>query len=243
MQSSQPGVVVLDSVDAHRGDRLALDGVSIAVPMGSIAAVMGPNGSGKSTLFGVISGRLRHSTGSVSVGGEVAEVLQTGGIDTHLPLTVEDVVRQGRYRSRGLLRPMTRDDRRLIREAIDVVDLAAHRRTPIHALSGGQRQRIALARAILKDAPVLVLDEATSALDSEVEAAIQAALERVMDGKTVLAIAHRLSTLAHMDRLIVLDQGRIVEEGAHSDLLAKNGLYARFWARQSGGFIRTEAAE
>ena len=136
MQSSQPGVVVLDSVDAHRGDRLALDGVSIAVPMGSIAAVMGPNGSGKSTLFGVISGRLRHSTGSVSVGGEVAEVLQTGGIDTHLPLTVEDVVRQGRYRSRGLLRPMTRDDRRLIREAIDVVDLAAHRRTPHSRLVG-----------------------------------------------------------------------------------------------------------
>lgn len=110
-------------------------------------------------------------------------------------------------------------------------------------LSGGQRQRIALARAILKDAPVLVLDEATSALDSEVEASIQAALHRVMDGKTVLAIAHRLSTLSEMDRIIVMEAGRIVESGGHADLLAKGGLYARFWHRQSGGFIRTEAAE
>ena len=107
-------------------------------------------------------------------------------------------------------------------------------------LSGGQRQRIALARAFLKDAPVLVLDEATSALDSEVEAAIQGALRRVMQGKTVLAIAHRLSTIAEMDRIIVMDQGRIVEDGSHPALLAKNGLYARYWNRQSGGFIGTE---
>lgn len=110
-------------------------------------------------------------------------------------------------------------------------------------LSGGQRQRIALARAILKDAPILILDEATSALDSEVEASIQAALSRVMDGKTVLAIAHRLSTLSAMDRIVVLDEGRIVEEGTHDTLLARGGLYARFWDRQSGGFLRTEAAE
>lgn len=109
-------------------------------------------------------------------------------------------------------------------------------------LSGGQRQRIALARAFLKDAPILVLDEATSALDSEVEASIQEALDRVMVGKTVLAIAHRLSTIAAMDRIIVLDQGRIVEEGSHEALLAKGGLYARYWNRQSGGFIVTEEA-
>lgn len=109
-------------------------------------------------------------------------------------------------------------------------------------LSGGQRQRIALARAILKDAPILVLDEATSALDSEVEAAIQDALGRVMEGKTVLAIAHRLSTIARMDRIIVLDAGRIVEEGTHTDLLARGGLYARYWQRQSGGFLGLDHA-
>ena len=110
-------------------------------------------------------------------------------------------------------------------------------------LSGGQRQRIALARAILKDAPILVLDEATSALDSEVEAAIQQTLDRVMEGKTVLAIAHRLSTLTEMDRIMVLDAGRIAEIGSHADLLAQDGLYARYWHRQSGGFLDVKAAE
>lgn len=110
-------------------------------------------------------------------------------------------------------------------------------------LSGGQRQRVALARVILKDAPILIMDEATSALDSEVEAAIQDTLYGVMKGKTVIAIAHRLSTIAQMDRILVLDGGRIAEEGSHGELLAKDGLYAGFWARQSGGFIGTEAAE
>ena len=110
-------------------------------------------------------------------------------------------------------------------------------------LSGGQRQRIALARAILKDAPILVMDEATSALDSEVEASIQNALSLVMEGKTVLAIAHRLSTLTEMDRIVVMDAGCVVEEGPHETLLAKGGLYAKYWQRQSGGFISTAAAE
>jgi ATP-binding cassette subfamily B multidrug efflux pump len=104
-------------------------------------------------------------------------------------------------------------------------------------LSGGQRQRIAIARVMLKDAPILLLDEATSALDSEVEVAIQGSLNTLMQGKTVIAIAHRLSTIAAMDRLIVLDQGRIVEEGDHRSLLANGGLYARLWAHQSGGFL------
>lgn len=107
-------------------------------------------------------------------------------------------------------------------------------------LSGGQRQRVALARVILKDAPILILDEATSALDSEVEAAILDTLYGVMQGKTVIAIAHRLSTIAHMDRIVVLDEGRIIEDGTHAALLAKGGLYAQFWSRQSGGFIGTE---
>ena len=104
-------------------------------------------------------------------------------------------------------------------------------------LSGGQRQRIALARVILKNAPILILDEATSALDSEVEAEIQKTLYGMMAGKTVIAIAHRLSTIAQMDRILVLDAGHIVEQGAHGELLAQDGLYARFWSRQSGGFI------
>ena len=104
-------------------------------------------------------------------------------------------------------------------------------------LSGGQRQRIAIARVMLKDAPILLLDEATSALDSEVEQAIQASLYTLMQGKTVVAIAHRLSTIAAMDRLIVLDQGNIVEEGSHKKLLANKGLYASLWSHQSGGFL------
>ncbi|HET6599872.1 MAG TPA: ATP-binding cassette domain-containing protein, partial [Burkholderiaceae bacterium] len=110
-------------------------------------------------------------------------------------------------------------------------------------LSGGQRQRVAIARVMLKDAPILLLDEATSALDSEVEAAIQASLYRLMEGKTVVAIAHRLSTIAAMDRLIVLDSGRIVEQGDHRSLLAHGGLYARLWAHQSGGFLGEDAQD
>ncbi|MDD1412681.1 putative ABC-transporter (plasmid) [Escherichia coli] len=107
-------------------------------------------------------------------------------------------------------------------------------------LSGGQRQRIAIARVLLKNAPILILDEATSALDSEVEAAIQHSLTQLMIGKTVIAIAHRLSTIAAMDRLIVLDQGRIVEQGSHQELIAKGGIYAQLWAHQTGGFIGVE---
>ncbi len=110
-------------------------------------------------------------------------------------------------------------------------------------LSGGQRQRIAIARVLLKNAPILVLDEATSALDSEVEAAIQESLNDLMAGKTVIAIAHRLSTIAAMDRLVIMDQGRIVEAGTHAELIAKGGLYASLWKRQSGGFLTEAAAE
>ncbi len=104
-------------------------------------------------------------------------------------------------------------------------------------LSGGQRQRIAIARVMLKDAPILILDEATSALDSEIEQAIQENLYALMEGKTVIAIAHRLSTIAALDRLVVVDSGKIIEEGTHAQLIRRKGLYARLWARQSGGFL------
>lgn len=107
-------------------------------------------------------------------------------------------------------------------------------------LSGGQRQRIAIARVILKDAPILILDEATSALDSEVELAIQDSLYQLMEGKTVIAIAHRLSTIAALDRLVVLDEGRIVESGSHAQLLERGGIYKRLWDYQSGGFLATD---
>ena len=110
-------------------------------------------------------------------------------------------------------------------------------------LSGGQRQRIAIARVLLKNAPILILDEATSALDSEVESEIQSSLVTLMRGKTVIAIAHRLSTIAMMDRLVVMEEGRIVEEGTHAELLNRGGLYAQLWQRQSGGFLAREAAE
>ena len=106
-------------------------------------------------------------------------------------------------------------------------------------LSGGQRQRIALARVILKDAPILLMDEATSALDSDTEAAIKETLSYLMEGKTVIAIAHRLSTIVNMERILVMKDGRIVEDGSHNDLLANNGLYAKLWAHQSGGFLQT----
>jgi ATP-binding cassette subfamily B multidrug efflux pump len=152
--------------------------------------------------------------------------------------------------------PPKRDDRRRPRaEAHDFIltleDPQGRKGYDAHVgergvkLSGGQRQRVALARVILKDAPILILDEATSALDSEAEAAIQEALYGVMQGKTVIAIAHRLSTIAAMDRIVVLEDGRSPKRAAMPTLLARNGFYARFWARQSGGFIglEEEAAE
>ncbi len=130
-----------------------------------------------------------------------------------------------------------------------LIDLKGRRAYDAHVgergvkLSGGQRQRIAIARVLLKNAPILILDEATSALNSEIEAAIQESLYSLMEGKTVIAVAHRLSTIAAMDRLVIMDRGRIVEEGSHDALLRGGGLYSDLWRRQSGGFLAREAAE
>ena len=126
-------------------------------------------------------------------------------------------------------------------EAVQIPDAKSRLKNYPHEFSGGQRQRIAIARVMLKDAPILLLDEATSALDSEVEVAIQESLDKMMENKTVIAIAHRLSTIAAMDRLIVLDKGQIVEQGTHAELLEQNGLYARLWKHQSGGFLSEHA--
>ena len=219
--------------------------------------MVGVSGAGKSTLVNLLLGFYRLESGRILIDGQdIAEVSQES-LRRQIAMVTQDT---------SLLHRSIRDNIRYGRpEASEAEIVAAARqaealefighledwagRTGFDAhvgergvkLSGGQRQRIAIARVILKAAPILVLDEATSALDSEVEAAIQSQLEHLMRGRTVIAIAHRLSTIARMDRLIVLDHGRIVEQGSHATLLAQGGAYARLWHRQSGGFM--EAAE
>jgi len=226
----------------------ALDHLSLAVEPGEVVALVGPSGAGKTTVFQLLLRFYDPVSGRVVVDGVDAatadprELRRRIAVVSQDPVifaaSVADNVRYGR--------PGASDaDVRAALEAafaLDFVDkLGDGVGTPLGErgvkLSGGQRQRIAIARVMLKDAPILLLDEATSALDSEVEAAIQASLYRLMEGKTVIAIAHRLSTIAAMDRLIVLDNGRVVEEGDHRTLLARGGLYARLWAHQSGGFL------
>ena len=240
------------------GGRDGLRGVTLAIAPGEKVGVVGPSGAGKSTLVKLLLRFYDAEGGRILVDGQdVRDVAQDS-----LRRAVGMVQQES-----SLLHRSVRDNIRYARaDATDAEVERAARRAQAHdfverledtegrrgydafvgergvKLSGGQRQRIALARVILKDAPILVLDEATSALDSEVEAAIQDTLYGMMEGKTVIAIAHRLSTIARMDRIVVLDDGRIVEEGTHDALLARRGLYARLWARQSGGFIDAAAA-
>jgi len=254
------GGVTFEGVSFAYGRSIGgVDSLDLTIREGEKLGIVGASGAGKSTLVALLLRLYDPEDGEIRVGGRDIRGVTQESLRRQIAMVTQDTAMFNRSARENILygRPDASEvdminaaKRAEAHEFIlDLKDFAGRRGYDAHLgergvkLSGGQRQRIALARAILKDAPVLVLDEATSALDSEVEAAIQTALERVMDGKTVLAIAHRLSTLSHMDRLIVLDQGRIVEEGTHSDLLARNGLYARFWARQSGGFIRTEAAE
>jgi len=226
----------------------ALHDVDLNVNDGEFVVFVGPSGCGKSTLLRVIAGLEDITDGDLMIDGQrvndqtpkergIGMVFQSYALYPHM--TVRENMEFGLK--------LAKQDKAMIRNKVEDVaktlQLDALLDRKPKELSGGQRQRIALARAFLKDAPILVLDEATSALDSEVEAAIQDSLSELMEGKTVLAIAHRLSTISAMDRIIVMEDGRIVEEGSHDVLLAKGGLYARFWARQSGGFIQTEAAE
>ena len=235
-----------------------LRGVSLTVAPGEKVGLVGASGAGKSTLVAALLRLHDLEAGRILIDGQdIARVTQDSLRRQIALVTQETAMFNRSARDNILYGNPGADDDALVEAArraeadtfiTGMSDKNGREGYDAHLgergvkLSGGQRQRIALARAILKDAPILVLDEATSALDSEVEAAIQSALERVMEGKTVLAIAHRLSTLTAMDRIVVMDEGRIVEEGPHGALLAANGLYARYWQRQSGGFIDVRTA-
>ncbi|HEX7383079.1 MAG TPA: ABC transporter ATP-binding protein [Burkholderiaceae bacterium] len=236
-----------------------IDDLSLVIRPGEKIGLVGRSGAGKSTIVNLLLRFYDVEAGRVLIDGQdIAHVTQDS-LRAQVGMVTQDT---------SLLHRSVRDNILYGRpDAGDAQMVGAARRAEAHAfveqlsdpagrrgydahvgergvkLSGGQRQRIAIARVMLKDAPILLLDEATSALDSEVEAAIQASLYRLMEGKTVVAIAHRLSTIAAMDRLVVLDRGRIVEAGDHRSLLARRGLYARLWAHQSGGFLGEDAGD
>jgi len=220
---------------------------------GEKIGLIGRSGAGKSTLVNLLLRFYDLDSGRILIDGQdIAQVTQDS-LRRHIGMVTQDTSLLHRSVRDNISygRPGASDDevaqaaRRAEADGFiaNLSDLHGRRGYDAHVgergvkLSGGQRQRIAIARVMLKDAPILLLDEATSALDSEVEAAIQASLDTLMQGKTVIAIAHRLSTIAAMDRLIVMDEGRVVEEGGHRTLLARGGLYARLWAHQSGGFL------
>jgi len=227
--------------------------LSFTIRPGEKIGLVGRSGAGKSTIVNLLLRFHDVDSGRILIDGTDIATVTQGSLRANVGMVTQDTSLLHRSVRDNILygRPdATDDDMRHAAERAEAQDFIARLtdpkgRTAYDAqvgergvkLSGGQRQRIAIARVMLKDAPILLLDEATSALDSEVEAAIQQSLYRLMEGKTVVAIAHRLSTIAAMDRLIVLDEGRIVEEGDHKALLAKNGLYARLWAHQSGGFL------
>lgn len=254
------GKITLDQLGFSYGRETGgIQSISLTVNPGEKIGIVGASGAGKSTLVSLLLRLYEPESGRILIDDQDTTAVTQESLRRNIGLVTQETAMFNRSAKANILygKPDADEDAMIAAakkaEAHDfILELQDHKgRQGYEAhlgergvkLSGGQRQRIALARAILKDAPILVLDEATSALDSEVEAAIQSALTRVMEGKTVLAIAHRLSTLTEMDRIIVMDAGKIVEEGAHDALLAKGGLYARYWQRQSGGFIRTQAAE
>jgi ATP-binding cassette, subfamily B, multidrug efflux pump len=256
------GLIQIRNVSHHYGRGFGgLRDVALTIRPGEKVGVVGRSGAGKSTLVKLMLRFYDTESGAILIDGQnIAEVTQAS-LRRQIGMVQQDS---------SLLHRSVRDNILYGRpDATEAMMVAAAKKAEAHdfiltledpqgrkgydahvgergvKLSGGQRQRVAIARVILKDAPILILDEATSALDSEAEAAIQGALYGVMEGKTVIAIAHRLSTIAAMDRIVVLEDGQVVEDGSHPELLRQNGLYARFWARQSGGFIglEEEAAE
>lgn len=238
---------------AYSETQSVLENFDLVIRPGEKVGLVGPSGAGKSTLTNLMLRLYDIQGGRILIDGQdIAQVSQTS-LRAAIGMVTQDTSLLHRSVRENLLygRPSATDEevRRAIQKAHadsfidDLKDLSGRSGLDAHVgergvkLSGGQRQRIAIARVILKNAPILVLDEATSALDSEIEAAIQESLVDLMEGKTVVAIAHRLSTIAAMDRLIVMDHGMIVEQGTHQELLAKGGLYARLWDRQVGGFL------
>lgn len=252
----QAGMIELRALSHHYGRETGgLDGVNLRINAGEKLAIVGRSGAGKSTLIKLLLRFYDCEQGKILIDGQdISQVAQNSLRRAIGMVQQENSLMHRSIRDNILYGRPNADEAAMIQAArqaqahdfiLALQDQEGRTGYDAHVgergvkLSGGQRQRIALARVILKDAPILILDEATSALDSEVEAQIQTTMQGLMAGKTVIAIAHRLSTIAQMDRIVVLDQGRVVEQGTHQELLTANGQYAGFWARQSGGFLNT----
>ncbi|MFC3852189.1 ABC transporter ATP-binding protein [Salinispirillum marinum] len=248
------GEVIFDHVRFHYGKESGvMEDLSIHIKPGEKVGLVGRSGAGKSTLVNLLLRFHDVEGGRILIDGQNIHEVQQESLRAHIGMVTQDTSLLHRSVRENILygKPSASEAELLAAtqqaEAHEFIQELSdpQGRTGYDAqvgergvkLSGGQRQRIAIARVLLKDAPILVLDEATSALDSEVEAAIQKSLYKLMEGKTVIAIAHRLSTIMAMDRLLVMDQGQIVEEGTHAELVAKGGIYAQLWAHQTGGFL------